>query len=93
MVIDDDVLRLDVSVHDANGVGVVQSLEYLVDVEFAVSWLDGVEDGLVIGLVDVFEDEAVDLALLHDVQQFDRVLLAAQRHQDLNLPIDLLELD
>lgn len=73
--------------------GIVQSLEYLVDVELAIAWLDGVEDGLIVGLVDVFEDEAVDFALLHDVQQFDGALLAVQRHQDLHLPIDLLELD
>lgn len=67
-MVDDHILRLDIPVHDANGMCVVQSLEYLVDVEFAIAWLDGVEDGLVVCLVDVFEDEAVDFALLDDVQ-------------------------
>lgn len=35
-MIDNDVLRLDVAMHDAKGVRVVQSLQDLVDVEAAI---------------------------------------------------------
>ena len=91
-MIDNHVLRLDVAVHDAHRVRVVQPLQNLVDVELAVPRLDGVEDGLVVGLLDVLEDQAVDLALLDDVEQFDAVVPSPQRHEDLYLPIDLLEL-
>jgi hypothetical protein len=41
----------------------------------------------------VLEDEAEDLSLADDVQQVDGVVLAGQRHQDLDFAVDLLELD
>ena len=92
-MVDYDVLGLDVAVHDAEGVRVVQPLEDLVDVEAAIPGLEEFEERAVLGLVDVLEDQAVDLALLDDVQQFDGVVPAPKRHEDLHLPVYLLELD
>ena len=38
LMVDDYVLGLDVPVHDAHGVGIVQSLQNLVNVVFAIAW-------------------------------------------------------
>lgn len=72
---------------------IVQSLEDLVDVEAAIFGLEEFKQRPVLGLIDVFEDQTVDLTFLDDIQQFDGVMLAAKRHEYLHLPIDLLELD
>lgn len=37
-MVDDDVLGLDISVHDALGMSVVEPLEHLVDVVLAIFW-------------------------------------------------------
>ena len=35
-MIDDDVLRFDIPVHDADAVGVMKSFEDLIDIKFAI---------------------------------------------------------
>ncbi len=40
VVIDDDILRFDVSVHDSKWVGVVESFEDLIEVKFGLSRSD-----------------------------------------------------
>ena len=40
-MIDDDILRFYVSVHDANAVCIVESFKYLIEIKFAIS---GCED-------------------------------------------------
>jgi hypothetical protein len=35
-VIDDDILRFDVSVHDADAMGIMKSFEDLIDIKFAI---------------------------------------------------------
>lgn len=55
-MIDYHVLRLDVSMHDAEGVRIVQPFENLVDVEAAVVGLEEFKKRAVLGLVDMLED-------------------------------------
>lgn len=71
----------------------MQSLEDLVKVILGIAGRQLREESLVLGLLDVLEDEAVHLTLFDYVQQFDSVVSTSQRHQDLDLSIDLLELD
>lgn len=91
-MVDDDVLRLDVSVHNALGMRVVEAFEDLVEVVLGVAGSEQPQQCLVVGLLHVLEHETVDLSLLHDVQQLHHVVFAAQRHQDLHLSVYLLEL-
>jgi hypothetical protein len=91
-MVDDDVLGLDISMHDADGVSVVESLEDLVDVKFALARSDYVQQLAVFKGGDVLHDEAVDFPFLDDVKQFDGVVLASEGHQYLDLPVDLPEL-
>ena len=60
-MVDEHVLRFDVAVHDAQGVRIVKSLENLVEVILGIAGRQLCEKGLVLGLLDVLEDEAVDL--------------------------------
>ncbi len=55
-MVDNDVLGFDVSMHDALGVRVVQSLQHLVDVVLAVSGSQQSQECLVVGLLHVLED-------------------------------------
>lgn len=71
----------------------MQSLEDLVEIILGIAGRQLREESLVLGLLDVLEDEAVHLTLFDYVQQFDSVVSTSQRHQDLDLSIDLLELD
>lgn len=92
-MVDEHVLRLDVAMHDAQRVRIVKSLEDLVEVILSIAGSQLRQESLVIGLLDVLEDEAVHLTLFDYVQQFDCVVSSSQRHEDLDLSIDLLELD
>ena len=92
-VVDDDVLRFDVPVHDADAVGVVQSLQDLIYVEFAIVWFKYLKQFPVLGGGHMFHDQAEDFSLLHNVQQFDAVVPASQGHQNFYLPIYFSEFD
>jgi hypothetical protein len=52
-----------------------------------------VEKGAVFCLIDVFEDQTVNLTFLDDIKQFNRIVFPRQRHQDLDFPVNFLELD
>jgi len=95
LMVDHNVVRLDVAMHDALAVAVVESLEQLEDV---VADIDVVElgiEGAEVGVIDVFEDERGSLALRvpHDVEQSHNVGPAGQVLQDLDLALYLLLLD
>jgi hypothetical protein len=94
-MIDHNVMRFDVAVHDALAVAVVEGFEQLVDVVADVDVVElGVESAEV-GIIDVFENEGGRLALRvpHDVKQGDNVGTAGQVLQNLNLALYLLLLD
>lgn len=71
LVIDHNVVRLDISVHDAFGVAEIESLEQFKDVvpDIVVdeAWIQGSE----VGVVDVFKDQAgcLALAIADNIQQ------------------------
>lgn len=92
-MVDNYVLRFNISVHDAFRMCVVESLKHLVDVVLAIFRRKQSQKGLIVGLLHVLKDQTVDFAFLYDVQQSHHVVLSRQRHQDLYLPINLLELD
>jgi hypothetical protein len=92
-VVDDDILGLDVTMHDAFGVRIMKPLEDLVNIIFGVFGREVRDEELVVGLFDVLEDQAVDLALLHDIQKLYRVMVSLQGHQYFDLPVYLLEFD
>lgn len=63
VMVDHNVVRLDVAVHNALAVAEVKSLEQLVDVEADVEVVElGIQTPEV-GVVDVFEDEGRRLTL------------------------------
>jgi hypothetical protein len=94
-MIDHNVMRLHVAVHDALAVAVVKGLEKLKDVVADVDIDELGVQGAEVGVVDVFEDERGCLALRipDNVEQGDNVGPAGQVLQDLDLALYLLLLD
>jgi hypothetical protein len=90
-VINDDVMGLDIPVHDAIGVAVVQGDADLVDVESDVKVRQGWIQKFEIRVGNVFEHEARCLAVwvTHDIKQADDVGAAAEVLKDLNLTAKL----
>ncbi len=39
-MVDHDILRLDIAMHDTDGVAVMQAFQYLVEVKLALFWFD-----------------------------------------------------
>ena len=95
LVVDHHVVRLDVAVHHAVGVAVVQRLEQLEDVVPDVVVRQGRVQDLEVGVVHVLKDEGGGLALrvADDVEELDDVGTAAHVLEDLDLALDLLLLD
>lgn len=94
-MIDHNVMRLDVAVHNALAVAEVEGLEELVHVVANVHVGElGVESAEV-GVVDVFEDKGGSLALCisNDIQEGDDVGPTGEVLQDLDLALDLLFLN
>ena len=92
-MVDDDILGFDVAMHDADGVGIVKTLQNLVDVVFAILRGQHFIEFSIFYVFDVLEHQAKNIPLAHDVQQFDRIMLPVQSHQDLYFPIDFLKFD
>mmetsp|Transcript_9124 Transcript_9124/g.28278 ORF Transcript_9124/g.28278 Transcript_9124/m.28278 type:complete len:520 (-) Transcript_9124:64-1623(-) len=95
LVVDHHVVRLDVAVHDALRVAVLERAQQLKDVVADVVVRQPRVEHLEVGVVYVLEDEAgrLGLRVTHDVHQLDGVRPAAQVLQDLDLALDLLLLD
>ena len=95
LVIDHNVVRLDVSVHDALGMTEVERLEefenVVPDVVVDETWVEGAE----VGVVDILKDQArsLTLAVPDDVQQSHDIGTSGQILQDLDLTLYLLLLD
>ena len=95
LMIDHNVMRLHIAVHNALAVTEVESLEELEDVVADVEVVEPGVEGAELGVVDVFEDErrSLTLAVSHDVEQSDNVGAARQVLENLDLSLDLLLLD
>ena len=95
LMIDHNVVRLDITVHDSLAVTEIQCLEKLVDVETDIVVNKPRVKGSKIGVVYVFEDEAGSLALAvsDDIQQCNNIGASGQILQDLDLSFYLLLLD
>lgn len=95
LMIDHNVMRLHVAVHDALAMAVVEGLEKLKDVVADVDVDELGVQGAEVGVVDVFEDERGRLALRipDNVEQGDNVGPASQVLQDLDLALYLLLLN
>ena len=95
LMIDHNVMRLHIAVHNALAVTEIEGLEELVDV---VPNVDIVEFGVEapeVGIVDILEDEGWGFALRvsYDVEQGDDVGAAGEILENLDLALDLLLLD
>lgn len=95
LVVNHHVVRLDVAVHHAVGMAVVQRLEQLEYVVPDVVVRQGRVQDLEVGVVHVLEDERGGLALrvADDVEELDDVGTAAHVLEDLNLALDFFLLD
>lgn len=94
-MIDHNVMRLHVSVHNALAVAEVERLEQLKNVKPHVQVVElGVQTAEV-GVVDILEDEGRRLALgvAHDIEERNNIGPAGEVLQDLDLALDLLLLD
>jgi hypothetical protein len=95
LVIDHNVMRLDIAVHDAFGMAEVEGFEEFEDVVSYVvvdeSWVQSPE----VGVVDILEDEAgsLTLAISDNIQQSNDVGPTGQVLQDLDLALYFLLLD
>lgn len=94
-MIDHDIMRLDISVHDALAVAEVQGLQQLKDVEANIVVGKPRVEGAEVGVVDIFKDQTRRFALTvpDHIQQGHHVGAACQVLQDLDLSLDLLLLD
>lgn len=57
------VLRLYVSVHDSQGMTIMESFQNLVKVVFALFWLNYLQKFLVLYRIDMFKHQAMDISL------------------------------
>lgn len=92
LMIDHNVMRLHIAVHDALAVAIVECLEEFVDVVADIDVDELGVEGAEIGVVDVFEDERGRLALSvsHDIEKGNNVRPASQVLQDFDLALYLL---
>ena len=88
-MIDNDVLRLDISMHDSLAMCIVETFQYLIDVVLAVARSQHLQQFAIISSRNMLHHQTVDLSFSHYVQQFYAVVTTSQSHQDLYLPIDL----
>ena len=66
-MVDDNVLGLDIPVHDSVAVSIVQPLEHLVNVELAVPWGQYLQQLSILRGSNVFHHQAEDFAFLDNV--------------------------
>jgi hypothetical protein len=94
-MVDHNVMRLHVSVHNALAVAEVQRLKQLQDVEPHVDVVELGVQAAEVGVVDVLEDERRRLALRvpDHVEEGNNIGAPGQILQDLDLTLDLLLLD
>lgn len=96
-VIDHDVVRLDIPMHDSLGVAEVERFENLVDVianiEVSKCFVERAE--VYVASIDEFHDESRGFShwVAHDIQQVDDVDTVSQSLQDFDLASDLCFLD
>jgi len=94
-MVDHNVMRLHIAVHDSLAMAVVEGLEQLkdvvADIEVVELWVETPE----VCVVDVLEDERgrLTLGIPHDVEEGDNVGTAGEILEDLDLTLDLLLLD
>lgn len=95
LMVDHNVMRLHIAVHDALAVAEVERFEQLVDVVADIDvvelWVEAAE----VGVVYVFEDERRGFALRipDDVEERNDIGPASQVLENLNFALDLLLLD
>lgn len=94
-LVEDNVMGLDIAVHDTVTVGVLEGLEDLEDVEADICGKESGEERLEVLVVDVLEDEGGDFGVrvAADVKKGDDIGTAAQALENLDLALDLLLLD
>lgn len=94
-MVNHDVVRLHVAVHDALAVAEVQRLQQLVDVEANIVIGEPRIECAEIGIIHGFEDQTRGLALVvaNNIQQRDDIRTSGEVLKDLDLSLDLLLLD
>lgn len=95
LMVNHNVVRLHVAVHDALAVTEVQRLQQLVDVEANIVIGESGIKCAEIGIVHGFKDQTWGLALIvaHHIQQRDDIRATSEVLEDLDLSLDLLLLD
>jgi len=94
-MIDHNVVRLDITVHDTLAVTKVQGLQQLEDVVADIVICEAGVQSPEIRVVDSLENQAGSLALIvtHYIQQCNNIRATRQILENLNLSLDLLLLD
>lgn len=95
LVVNHDIVRLHIAMHDTLAVAEVQSLQQLVDVESNVVISEPRIKSAKIGVVHGLENQARSLALIiaHDIEKSDNIRASGEVLEDLDLSLDLLLLD
>jgi hypothetical protein len=95
LVVNHDIVRLDISVHDALAVTEVERLEQLVDIETNVVVGEPRVERPEIGVVDSLKDKTGSFALIvaDHIQQCHYIRTTGKVLQNLDLTLDLLLLD
>mmetsp|Transcript_4296 Transcript_4296/g.9737 ORF Transcript_4296/g.9737 Transcript_4296/m.9737 type:complete len:330 (-) Transcript_4296:185-1174(-) len=95
LVINHDIVRLDIPMHDAIGMTIIQRLEKLKYVVPNIIIREGGVQNLEIGIVHMLEDEGggLGLGIPHDVEELDDVGSPAHVLKYLDFAFDLLLFD
>lgn len=91
-VVNHDIVRLDISVHDALAVTEVERLEQLVDIEANIVVGEARVECPEIGVVDSLKDQTRGFALIiaDHIQQCDDIRSTGKVLENLDLSFDLL---
>lgn len=95
LVVNHDVVRLDISVHDALAVTEIERLEELVDIEANIIVGEARIECPEVGVVDSLKDQTGSFALIvaDHIQQRNDIRAAGKVLQNLDLTLDLLLFD
>lgn len=90
-MVDHDILRFNISMHDSHRMSVMQPFQHLIYVQFAFFRRDYLQQLTIVSLIDIFENQTVHFPFPHDIKKFDGIISTCKSHQNLDFPVNFFE--